>query len=739
MKTLQVTPIALVASLMISQVYAQTMPPSDYGQRIGDVVVSASRAGTELKDMTQNTSILSNEDIQNAPDQTIDQVLKNQSSVFLNDQPYYEKDPTGQSLNVRGLGNARTLVLIDGVPANDAMYGTVQWNLVPISAIEDVEFIRGGVSNLYGNMGMGGVVNIRTKPITDNKGEISASYGTFNTSNVAASKEVAVNEVLKLRFSADYFNTDGYVNQPTVYPATVYPNLGKISLSNGKPMVAPLLPGMGPESANSSNYRLQGSFKISSDTDAFFNLGSSNMQNLPVGGYGFASKTTRETTVSAGATTRLNASEKVQVNAYYENTTLFQQNVSTSGTTSAPYLVTNNGYISANYNDPYTTAGASAQYTKNFNDQVVDQTIFSIDARQVAASNLTNTFAAAVTPAVGAQTGSDYAKGQQEFYGILGQVKSKLNSIPLQATLSGRLDQWQSQIPTYWIAGTGAPTYTNVPNQTVNKFSPNLGLLYQATNELSFRGAAYQGFHAPGLNNMIRSYGNSSSYSLSNPFLTPETMTGYEIGTDYRWSSGFFQLTGFSALVKNGVYAPNITQAQANAAGCPSTVCIGGTQTVSQYGNNQNLQSQGLEMQSHLDIDSHWGLDATYTHTNTVLTWIGSGVDPILNPTGTQIGGVPQNMGSAGITYMPLPKTSFSTTVRYIGNSWLDGAHTLPVPAYAVIGLRANYEWTSNTTLFASVVNLLNRQYITFGTGTSQTSYIAGQPQSVTVGARVVF
>lgn len=196
------------ALLFAVHAQAQFSNPPDYGQKIGDVVVSATKSGTELKDMTQNTSVITQEDIQQAPEQTVDQILKNQSSVFLNDQPYYEKDPTGQSINVRGLGNARTLVLIDGVPANDAMYGTVQWNLTPLSSIQDVEFIRGGVSNLYGNYGMSGAINITTKKIADDAGEVSASYGTFNTSNVAASKDFKVNDVLNLRISADNFNTD---------------------------------------------------------------------------------------------------------------------------------------------------------------------------------------------------------------------------------------------------------------------------------------------------------------------------------------------------------------------------------------------------------------------------------------------------------------------------------------------------------------------------------------------------
>ena len=716
----------LFGSVLINA-QAQIAQPPDYGQKIGDVVVSATRSGTELKDMTQNTSILTNEDIQNAPEMTVDQVLKNQASVFLNDQPYYEKDPTGQSLNVRGLGAARTLALIDGLPANDAMYGTIQWNLVPLSAVQDVELVRGGVSNLYGNYGMGGLINITTKPINDNKGEVSASYGSYNTSNVAASKEVAVNDVLKLRVSADYFNTDGYINQPTISPATVYPAKNKAGQS------APLLLGMGPESANSANYRLQGALKLSSDTDAFFNLGSHNMQNLPTGGYNFATKTTQETTFSGGATTRLSAAQKVQVNAFYENTTLWQQNVSNSGATPA--------YISANYNDPYSTLGASAQYTHDLKDQTINQVVVSVDGRQVAAQNLTNSFSSAAGYANGVVTSSDYAKGQQQFYGVMAQMKAKTDAIPLQATLSLREDQWQSQTPTYWIAGAnGVQNYTNVPNQTAYKFSPNLGLLLQATKEWDFRGAAYQGFHAPGLNNTLRTYGNSTSVSLANPLLSPENMTGYELGTDYRWNAGFVQITGFNANVKNAVYAPNVSQAQAAAAGCPISVCTGANgQIFSLYGNNQNLQSRGLEVQAHHDLNTQWAVDGTYTHTNTILTWIGSGVSASLNPIGSQVGGVPQNMGYAGVTYMPLPKTSLTANVRYIGNSWLDGAHTLPVPSYAVVGLKVNHQLTPEASVFASVINMFNRSYITYGTGTSQGSYIAGQPQSITVGARIIF
>jgi iron complex outermembrane receptor protein len=64
---------------------------------------------------------------------------------------------------------------------------------------------------------------------------------------------------------------------------------------------------------------------------------------------------------------------------------------------------------------------------------------------------------------------------------------------------------------------------------------------------------------------------------------------------------------------------------------------------------------------------------------------------------------------------------------------------TLPVPAYAVIGLKANYQVTPQAAVFASVVNLLNRQYVTFNIASQATAYQAGMPQAITVGARITF
>jgi len=704
---------------------AQIAPPPDYNQKLSDVVVSATRSGTPLDEIPLNTTILTKEVLEIAPDQTIDQILKNVPGVILNDTPYYQKDPTGQSINVRGLGNARTLVLIDGLPANDAFYGTVQWNLVPMSAIDSVEFIRGGVSSLWGNYGMGGVINIKTKTPSNSQQEVSGSIGSFGTGNIAASKDLIASDALQFRFSADYFATDGYQGIATISPAA------SNSIKNGQ----------GPASSHNSNTRLQGYFKASPNTNGFFRAGYSTMSDLS-SGHASATNIRQSTDLAGGTTTRLEDKSKVDVNFFYQNTGFNKQNGSTT-TSSTNNIPANTSYINANYQDPYSSVGASVQYTQELKG-MVDQYVVGVDARNIAGSNLTNNL-----NNNGAVSAVNYAQGQQTFYGLMGQLKSRAESFPLETTLAARVDQWNSQTPTNYNTGANGanPVYQNIPNQSKTQLSPTLGLLYKVNSSWDLRSAAYQAFHAPGLNNTLRSYGSSTGFSFANPNLTPETMMGYEVGTDYRWKGGFAQLTGFNNYIQSAVATYSLNKNSATDQALAKQLCgasttwtgqtnygICNSSSLSYYTNNQNLLSQGIEFQFHHDLSPKWSTDANYAFTSTKLT-----MSATSDPIGKQVGGVPQNIFGSGLTYYPVPQASFTATVRYVGSSWMNTSNTLPVPAYAVVGLRANYEVTKNATIYASAVNLFNRQYITFGTGSSNSSYVLGSPQSITVGTRIIF
>jgi iron complex outermembrane recepter protein len=104
-----------------------------------------------------------------------------QMPQFLNGQDEnYDAGAVGgggrATLNLRGLGQQRTLVLLDGrrLPPTDGT-GVADINDIPLSIVDNIQVISGGASAAYGSDAMAGVVNIITK--TTNGVELTASEG----------------------------------------------------------------------------------------------------------------------------------------------------------------------------------------------------------------------------------------------------------------------------------------------------------------------------------------------------------------------------------------------------------------------------------------------------------------------------------------------------------------------------------------------------------------------------------
>ncbi len=75
----------------------------------------------------------------------------------------YEPNTTagnGNSANMRGIGAARTLVLLDGKRLSDS---SIDPNTIPTSALDRTEVLRDGASSIYGSDAIGGVINFVTK------------------------------------------------------------------------------------------------------------------------------------------------------------------------------------------------------------------------------------------------------------------------------------------------------------------------------------------------------------------------------------------------------------------------------------------------------------------------------------------------------------------------------------------------------------------------------------------------
>src|SRR5450830_1177431 len=148
--------------------------------------------GSSIKRIDGETAlpvqILKREDIERTGAATTEELVK-QISAFSSAGSVSTAAAAGTqtgsiaALSLRGLGSARTLVLINGRRAS--VYGggsgglagaSVDVNSIPLSAIERVEVLKDGASAVYGSDAIAGVVNfILRKDFTGI--ELTAGYG----------------------------------------------------------------------------------------------------------------------------------------------------------------------------------------------------------------------------------------------------------------------------------------------------------------------------------------------------------------------------------------------------------------------------------------------------------------------------------------------------------------------------------------------------------------------------------
>ena len=141
------------------------------------------------------------------------------NGVSFNENNFNSEAPGSSGINLRGLGQNATLVLING--RRMANYGFAQGvtetfvdlNSIPLGAIERIEIQKDGASATYGSDAIAGVVNvILRKNYTGT--EATAGYGV---SSEGDAEETTVNAVTganigdgNLTFVFDYYNRDGF-------------------------------------------------------------------------------------------------------------------------------------------------------------------------------------------------------------------------------------------------------------------------------------------------------------------------------------------------------------------------------------------------------------------------------------------------------------------------------------------------------------------------------------------------
>ena len=173
------------------------------------ITVTATRTKTRLADTPSSVIVLDGKSLLTAP--TADDALRQVPGFTLFRRTGSRTtNPTAQGVSLRGVGASgasRALVLDDGIPLNDAFGGWVYWGRVPRAALDRVEVLRGGASDLYGSSAMGGVVQFLRR---DSGVSLDASAGSQRTGTFSLFAVHAIGD-WRGNVAADLLRTDGYV------------------------------------------------------------------------------------------------------------------------------------------------------------------------------------------------------------------------------------------------------------------------------------------------------------------------------------------------------------------------------------------------------------------------------------------------------------------------------------------------------------------------------------------------
>ncbi len=176
---------------------------------IDEVVVSATRRAVSSEQVSSGLTLVSSERV--AAEKLTTDALASTVGVYLQ-----QTTPGQGAAIIRGLKGSSILHLVDGMRLNNAIFRsapTQYFALVPVTAVERVEVLRGTPTSLYGNDAVGGVVQLVTRvpgfegAETQIRGEASASFDTAELGkNVRATIDVG-NSALASSISAEYLKT----------------------------------------------------------------------------------------------------------------------------------------------------------------------------------------------------------------------------------------------------------------------------------------------------------------------------------------------------------------------------------------------------------------------------------------------------------------------------------------------------------------------------------------------------
>ena len=632
-----------------------------------EVNVTSSRADLPRTDPTVTVTVISSSDLATSAPLTLDDALKMVPGFTLFRRTSSRTaNPTTQGVALRGIGGtaqSRSLVLADGLPLNDAFGGWVYWSKIPQAAIDRVEVQRGSGSDLYGADAVGGVVQLLTLRPTRPAGRALLEAGTLGTGRVSL---FAGSRARGWRYSGggEWFTIDGYIPIATEQDPGIAPR-GPVDGKLGSTHRSALA---------SAGYQGAGGWRV----DVAGNVFDEHRQNA--------------TPISINSTASRQLSGEL------------------AGGVGGGLLNLRGFGGTQQYRQVFTTVNAARTAETLTRDQNVPSSVFGLAGQWFRAWGRHGMLVGAEGRHVeGTSIEVPYTQGRPQATTEAGGTQ-RLGSAFVQDTvrvndrttlvIGAHADTWRStSLATGFVKSSGS-------------FNPRASGSYRVGESgITLRGAVYQGFRAPTLNEFYRNFGSGNTQTRPNEALNPERLTGGDAGVLIGRGRVSARVTGFFNVLDEAITAITISST-------PQLI-------VRQRANADTLRASGLEVEA--DVRANRSLSVAFTSGLVNSHFAGT----------TELGGkrVPQvPRYNAGLNVrLVRPVWTASAQLRVTGPQFEDDQNVFTLRRATVLDAFGGRTLIGKVTAFVAVENVFDATYDVGRTPTLTT----GLPRAARVGLQI--
>ena len=641
------------------EVSANTTVQLEPAKASQQVTVTAYRAPLGALESPATTRLLSDFALSTTAVPTLDGQMRQLPGVELfRRSSSLVANPTSQGISLRGLGStsaSRTLLTEDDVPLNDPLGGWIHWEEQPELAIDRIEVVRGGASDLYGSSAIGGVVSVVPLRPTTTLGEVRSSYGGLGTYDASALFETTFKDWGMLA-SGGAIGTDGFIQEAPNQRGPV----DTVSNMHGQN-------GLFDVERNHGPLRLFARGSGFNEARANGTLFQQNGTRL----WRYATGADWQGARSASATLRLYGSTE-----HYRQTF---SSISNAPTAANPSCTFRCGEAPTRFTlVPVNELGATAHWNQPIGAEFL--MIAGADVHDVRVWDREQTFGA--TAAL-----TNLHDHQRD---SAGYAEGMWTHRAWTLTASGRVDWFQNfdAHQVVWDGSAWVPAATQPSSRDETIFDPRMGVSRKLGDHWALSASGFRAFRAPTPSELYRSTQVGSKLTLPSSSLLSERATGWETGIASEWRWGTVRTSYFDTQVNRPIVAVTIN---------PNSSPI-----LLKRENLGQIESRGIGIDFEAAPQRWLAIDGGYQYAHAVVS---RGTQDL----GNWIPEVARNMASLNMRAFRPRIGTLSLQSRLSGRQYDDDANSFLLHSYFRLDAFASHDVGSHLEFFAAGENLFDR------------------------------